>query len=329
MNIDTPPNFDIDFDEFTPSPNIPVDPPTDTPPPPDDVEEPMEGLNDYYEILRTQGVIRTPEDFEFDGTPAKFEEALTLTKQELYNEVAESLFDKLPEDFKPLLDYALKGGTSLDNFLSAYSPVEVNEKDLETVEGQRKILFTYYKETSNYTDDKIKRIVARLDDPDELEEEAKTTLTELADIKKEKQASLAVNAAKEAEQKQKDAQKHVDNLKAVITKADWLDDSRRTKVQSFFLNQLKVGDKVTTGFAHTINQILSSPEYSAQLADIIMDFDPSKGISTERFEKRVATKKAQSMKTLLQQTIYARKGGDGKIIKNKQDFDWEHFHTNS
>jgi len=330
--MNTDPNFDIDFDEFTPSfPDTPPEPisPDPTEEPAEETEEPMEGLKDYFEILKTQGVIRTPEDFEFDGTPAKFEEAITHTKEDLYNEIAEELFERLPDDFKPLLDYALKGGTSLQTFLSAHAPVEVTEKDLTTEEGQRKILFTYYKETSNYSDDKIKRIIARLDDPDELEEEAKTTLVELAEIKEEKRALLAKTAAEEAAEKQRQAEQKINAIKKSIDDADYLDDTRRNKVKSFFLNQLKIDGKPTTGFAHTINQILSSPQHAAQLADIIMEYDPKKGISLDRFEKRVNTKKTQSMKALLQQTIDARKGGDGKIVKSKQDFDWEQHFYNS
>lgn len=326
MSDPTTPNFDIDFDEF----HVPTPPPTDAPEDDaDDKDEPIEGLADYFEILKTQGVIRTPDDFEFDGTSAKFEEALLHTKEDLYNEIAETLFEKLPDDFKPLLDYALKGGTSLETFMSAHAPLNVTDKDLSTEEGQRKILFTYYKETSNYSDDKIKRIVARLDDPDELAEEAKATLAELAEIKKEKQDKLAENAAKEELERQKQAVQRVEAIKTSIDKAEWLEDTRRSKVKSFFLNQLKVGDKVTTGFSHTINQILSSPEFSAQLADIIMDFDPKKGISLERFEKRISSKKAQSMKTLLQQTINARTGEGGKVTKPKTDFDWEQHYYNS
>lgn len=326
-------NFDIEFDDFVLPPNTPQDDPTE-PVLPDstsaaDSDEPIEGLKDYFDILKTQGVIRTPDDFEFDGTTAKFEEAITHTKEDLYNEIAEELFEKLPDDFKPLLDYALKGGTSLQTFLSAHAPLEVSEKDLSTEEGQRKILFSYYKETSNYSDDKIKRIVARLDDPDELEEEAKATLEELAEIKEEKRTKLAEAAATEAANRQKQAEQKVNDIKKTIDTAEWLDDARRNKVKSFFLNQLKVEGKVTTGFAHTINQILSSPEHAAQLADIILEYDPKKGISLERFEKRINTKKTQSMKTLLQQTIDARTGGTGKVTKPKQDFDWEQHFYNS
>lgn len=55
----------------------------------DSTEDPVS--KEYYEFLKEYGVLATPEDFEFDGTPEKLKEALDLTRESLKETTAQSL----------------------------------------------------------------------------------------------------------------------------------------------------------------------------------------------------------------------------------------------
>lgn len=314
-------DFEIEFDTPPTPPQAPTDPEDS-----DDPKDPpiaSEELDEYFSLLKEQGVIRTPDDFKFDGTPEKFEEAISLTKQDIYNEVTDTLFNRLPEEFKPILDYALKGGTSIQDFISSTLPLEVSEKDLSSLEGQKKILRSYYKETSNYSDERIERLINRFDE-DELEDEAKTTLSELKDIKEEKKAALIKKAEEAEAEKIRKAKENAEIFAKTIDEAEFLEGSRRTKVKALFANQLKTDKGTTNGFLHTLNQILSNPTHTIQLADIMLDYNPTKGLSLDRLQKKAATQTAQSVKSLLEKAAESRKSG-GRVSKPKDDIDLEHF----
>lgn len=326
---------DFQFDEllkeasFNPAPV--VEPPTDITgvttedddivlgditPEPDQVEPAVEGQDDttddspltaYYEFLQEQEYLDLPEDFQFDGTPEKFQEALDLTKKATYDKTAQAFFEHLPDDFKPLLTYALKGGESVDDFIKLYSTQEFERLDPTKEEDQKAILFQYYKQqNANYDDAKIHRIIARLNE-DDLPEAAQESYNELLEQKAERQAQLIQKAEADNQARAEDNRQKVEALNKAIETTNLLDDNRRTKVKGFFFNRLTVnGGEPTTEFNHTIQQIFSNPEHQAQLADILLDYDPKKGLSTKRFEQKGATKETTKFKTLIETKLNSK-----------------------
>lgn len=107
----------------------------------DSTEDPV--AKEYYEFLKEYGVLSTPDDFEFDGTPEKLQQALDLTRESLKETTARSLWETLPEDFKPLLQYALAGGKSLDDYMEAYAQPDYTTLDLSNPDNQRRVMYDY------------------------------------------------------------------------------------------------------------------------------------------------------------------------------------------
>jgi hypothetical protein len=120
-------------------------------------------IENYVKFLQEYDLIDIPEDYEFTGDPEQLQTILEHTKQARPAKAIETIFERLPDDFKPLFDYALKGGTSLDEYLKVYNK-DIDNMSMDTPEDQKKILFTYYKETSPYSDEKINRLISHFND---------------------------------------------------------------------------------------------------------------------------------------------------------------------
>lgn len=298
----------------------------DNPTPPDDGASGEDSeLNGYYEFLKEYGVLATPEDFEFDGTPEKFKEALDATKQAAMMNAYEDLWGRLPEDFKPLLEYALSGGRSIDEFMESRVPIPFEELNLEDTDTQRLILYRYYKETSNYPDDKINRFINLLEKDGDLHTEAQDAYSTLLEIKQQRQTELLERQKKEAQQYEQAMAERTQALVNAIDQSAFIHPSRRNKVRTFFFNPVKTQQGETTAFNATISSILSNPEHQAQLADLLLDYDPEKGFTTDRFEKRVKSKATQSFQQLMHDKINPKTKVKGNSAKPQTDFDWDNF----
>lgn len=280
---------------------------TTTEPEPIEVEESEEDdrITSTYEFLKEAEFLDLPEDFQFDGTPEKFQEALEVSRKVVYEKTADAFFEALPEQFKPLLTYALKGGNSVDEYVKLYSTQAFEHLDPNKEDDQKAILFQHYKTTSNYDDAKIQRIIARLNE-DDLPEAATEAYNELLEMKTERQAQLIADAEKAKEQQIEESKRRVEELTKAIETTTLLDDTRRNKVKGFFHNRLRVGDVETTEFNYTVERIFNNPEHLAQLADLLTDYDPKKGISTKRIEQKGATKETTKFKTLLTEKLTSK-----------------------
>lgn len=268
-------------------------------------EEEDDRITSTFEFLKEAEFLDLPEDFTFDGTPEKFQEALELSKKVVYEKTADAFFEALPEQFKPLLSYALKGGNSVDEYVRLYSTQAFEHLDPNNPDDQKAILFQHYKTTSNYDDAKIQRIIARLNE-DDLPEAAQESYNELLEMKTERQAQLLEDAEKAKEQQVEQSKKRVEELTKAIETTPLLDDSRRNLIKGFFHNRLRVGEQETTEFNYTVERIFNNPEHLAQLADLLTGYDPKKGISTARLEQKGATKETTKFKTLLTEKLKSK-----------------------
>jgi len=136
----------------------------------EDDDIPIDG---YYNFLKEYGVLDVPEDFKFEGTPESMEEAMEVTKRNMTAKVSQAIWEHLPDDFKPLLEYGLNGGKSLQEYLRAYNTeVDLENIDLSEEVNQKAIIREYYKQTTPKNDEQIERMLTRLESMGGLDEEA-------------------------------------------------------------------------------------------------------------------------------------------------------------
>lgn len=326
----TTPSMLNDDKGFEDSPEITSD---ETEEPEDAPEAPREVLEDndpvvenYVKFLQENDLIEIPEDYDFQGTPDQIQEVFEYTKKTRSDKAIQSVFQQLPDDFKPLLEYALRGGTSLQDYMDTFSD-DLSNYGLDTEEDQKEILFKYYKETSPYPDDKIERLISRFNDEEELRLEAADAYQELLQIREEKKRELIVEAQAQREAYRADLEQKTISLNKAIEETTAIHPQRKNKVRAFFFDPIQTANSVTTGFNATIASILSNPEHQAQLADILLDYNHNNGFSSDRIERRVKTKATQDFKTLLKTKLDPKQAQRSSTSRAPQStsFNWEDY----
>ena len=174
-------------DPADPDPVDPTDPP-----------ETPEGIKEYYDFLVENNMLQPDEGYTFDGNSKSLSTALEQTNINMQKSVAMGLWEQLPEDFKPLLQYGLAGGTNVEEFLKTYrnGPVDIADADLDDPDTQDYILREYYKQTTSHSDEKIDKLISLLKNKGEVEytSEVYDAALELKDIQKSQREELTRQA---------------------------------------------------------------------------------------------------------------------------------------
>lgn len=290
-------------------------------------ETPDDTLMGYVDFLKQNNLVTIPEDLEFSGQPDQLQKIFEYTKETQAAAAVDKIFNALPEDFKPLLDYALRGGQSLTDFLDAYGRDPLESVDLTKAEDQRKIIAQHYKATSNYTDEKINRLVSLINDEDDLRIEAEDCYKELSVLREEEQKQLLLRTEQQVRDNELRVQEQTLALTRAVESTNTIHPQRKQKVRSFFFDPISVEGNTTTGFNYAVQSILSNPEHQAQLADILLEYDPAKGFSSERLEKRAKTRATESFQALLEKTLNPKQAQRASSSKtpNSTSLDWDNY----
>ena len=329
MNLD---DFMIpdDFDD-------PIEPPTDDLPEPSGDDDDIDtGLDDpksddgividddavkYFNFLKDNDVLVTDEDFEFTGSAEDIQAALHQTRNNLETKVKQQFWEALPENLKPLLEYTLAGGKDIDQFLSYSRPLDFDNIDLEDPISQKLIVKEQWKLTSNFSDEKIEKLINRLEESNSLREAAQEALLEIEEDRKNKQSRL-LQEAKTAEVEQaralEEQRKNIEQELASIQ-----EPKRQDRVKSFVLSPVRTEQGYTSEFNLALSNILSNPKHLVQLADILADYNSNNGFNFERLKKQFKSEAAKSFRELLDSKLTVPKSGSPTPSKSNEDFDWD------
>lgn len=354
-------NNDFDFDDLVKDwiENEPVDPatnddpepdpvddpePTETPDDPEPQEPPVEDDKDddadldaeeltaaqvSFELLKEFQVLSVEDNFEFDGKPETLKDLLEKTKENLREESAKSLWESLPEEFKPLLQYGLAGGKNIQSYLDAYTQPDYEQMDLSSEDNQRRVMFDYWKLTSNYSPEKINRMIDALDKAGDLETEALTTASELSEIIKERQEQLVADAKKQEEQEKMLIKQQTEKITKVIENLPNVEKTHKNRLQTFMFTPVKYEEGYSTQLNRTINQITSNPEHFVQLADLLAQYNPDKGFSFEKIKSQLKTESNIKFKDIIDKLDSKSKVKGSTSPRVKDDFDWDSWMQNS
>jgi len=345
-------NNDFDFDDLVKDwidaePVEPTEPPVEDPTTPDPVEEPKDSEEPEpditpdpepsseddgedeeftaaqvsFELLKEFEILPVDEKFEFDGKPETLKQLLTDAREKFREESAKSLWESLPEDFKPLLQYGLSGGKNIQSYLDAYTQPDYEQMDLSSEDNQRRVMFDYWKLTSNYSPEKINRMIDVLSKAGDLESEALTTASELADIIKERQQELVENAKKEEERTKQLVEEQTKKITTVIENLPNVEKSYKNRLQTFMFTPVKYEEGYSTQLNRAINQITSNPEHFVQLADLLAQYNPDKGFSFEKIKSQLKTDNNIKFKEIIDKLDSKSKVKGTSSQRVKDDFD--------
>lgn len=323
------PDNEPDPDDNDPDDPIdPVDPqdPDPADPNPQDPVTPVEGADDnkaYFDTLVETGYLVVSDDFEYDGTAEKLEEALKYSDEAKASAIKESIFGAIPDTAKPLIKHLAAGG-SVQDYLDVYSELNPSKVDLTSVYDQKRIVSEYFRQTTKFDETKIEKLINKMMDLDTLQEDAETYLEELKEMEDNRASSLATQTEEAKRQREQANVDYQNTLSNAIDKSTLIPVKRRQKVKDFFFKQVLHDNKKTSNYNKVINEVSSNPEHLAQLADILLDYDADKGFVMDRFERRGKNQANKSFKKTLNQKLDPKSKVTGKTSHSKtQQIDWE------
>ena len=205
------------------------------------------------------------------------------------------------------------------------SSLSLDELDVNKADHQKQIIKTFYKETTRHSDDKINRLIDALDE-DALKEEAIDALTSLKTYYAEEQEALAEEAKTAEQARKKEFEAFQNKIKESLST---IDEKRAKLAYNFILSPIKADDKYTTRLNYTLSSILKNPQHVVQLADLLLEYTPEKGITTTRIEQKVKTKATESLRTLVDKQLSSERAKSRKTATPpKQTFNWGNFLNN-
>lgn len=292
---------------------------------PDDkpIDEIDETAVSYFNFLKEYNVLNTDEDFEFDGSADAIERALNQTKNNTVKQVRDEIWNQLPDDFKPLLEYGLKGGTSLQDYLSTFKEVDYDELDIEDTISQKQLVKDYYKQYSNYSDEKIEKFINNLEKSEALKEAAEEALIDLKEYKETAKANFIANQEAIRLKEQQEIAAATAELEATLS--SYTQDTKRVeRLKHFIFSPIREANTTTTEFSKVLSNIEKNSTHLIQLADILADYNPNTGFSFERIKKQLKSESAKSFRELLDSKIQKSPiKGNEQRKRVDDELDWD------
>lgn len=175
----------------------------------------------YAKLLVEEGIAPNLDLEKFDGTP---EGLLKAIQNEIQLGIDTYKTQNLDPRVKWLQDN-LEQGIPLEELLAidkqAVQLDKISEEVLSSDEQlQKNIIQEYYKETTQFSEDYIKKAIDRLEATGELKDEATSMLTGLKQINQQKQVQLAEQSKLQAAQAKKQQEEVLNNFKTTLEKTD-------------------------------------------------------------------------------------------------------------
>jgi hypothetical protein len=321
---DTPPNDPVDPDtDPTPDPTPDPEPIPDSPTPkaPGNAD-PIPVEDDFFSTLKERGIIDVDDDFEYDGSDEALERALETTSTKKLEKAKEHILGSLPEDFKPLLEYALNGGNSLQKYLDTFAVPSLEDIDITDEAQQEHLLELYYKETSNYSEPKIRKLIDRLRASGDLAEAAEESLVELQEERNRKKEEFVETQRAEQAKQQEKIRESAANFKTAIDSYKTT-PARKEQIKGMF--QAPAGQ--APNFSVTFEKIKSNYDHLLQLTDLFIDYDEKKGFDFERLKRQTSSDGARGLRSILEQKTSGAKSktSGASVPANDENFNWEAF----
>jgi len=304
----------------------------DIPDAPDESDDEDSGsavdLKEFFTTLKDSNYLTVPEDFTFDGTTDSLAEAIDLTYESFKKSAQESLLNSLDEDSRLALKFALTYKKPIYSFYeeTEVEPFDFSTIDLDELENQQEVVRTYLKKTTAFSDNKIENQIKSLSQSGEIVSEAKEYLGELIAFQKKERQELNNKIEQQRQKDRDDLLKWKEDRVNIIKSYKDADDARKAKLKAFVVNEVYTdrSKAPVTELVQVLRMINNNPEHYVQLADVLMDYSPEKGIDYDRLTKRLNTKITSSLKDKLDDTAIVPKG---KQIRKKieEEFNWDEW----
>jgi hypothetical protein len=260
-------------------------------------------------------------DIDFTDKDSMIETFKTIISSEV-----EGYKEGLPQVIQDLVNNYEDGVPLMDLISIKSEQIMYNSIDASKLEDDRelckKIVENHYKETTRFSDERIRKEISKLEDLDELESTAKEGLEELKAIKVEEEEELkkeaAANKVKQAEQNKVLLKKVDDTIKAT---KEIIPGKKITEKE-----QKELYQSLTTAVEYRGNQAVTLAMKAREVDPIAFDMKLNYFIKQGLFEgkfdsvtKKVETAVTKNLEKQLEEAVKAKinKTGQAATLENK------------
>lgn len=289
-----------------------------------------QAVSALYDQLVSEGVIQVSKDFKFDGTAAGLDQALDQTFEQLSNSAKNTLIESLPAEVGLLVNYSLQTGGTIKDFMENQGVSNSLENlDIDDESNQEEVLRQFYKSTTKYSDDRIERLVSQARKSGDLSNEAQNAYRDLLNLEQENKNSLEQRLEEQKQRQLEAEKKERETFETIIENSENIDKVRKSRLRNFVVNKSrKRGESNhSTELKRTLTLLSQNPDHIIQLGDLLLDYNPQKGINLERLQDKTNSKRTKDTLSRLDKALdpTAKTSGGSTSFdrKKRKDFNWE------
>lgn len=264
-----------------------------------DVEVVDEDVVERFNSMKELGYFRhLPDDFEFDGSDAKIQEAFMLEQQGADQQAELRVVSQIQDPLvRELLEFGIQGGSGeqLKDYFLKQVEVEESKPVLNTVEDKESFITKWQKALGN-PDRIIKMVIEDAQDNeshDEMVEEASKFFSEKAKVEKQAQREAALKQHQARQQQQADYNR---KFMDVLNNTEYTKAKKSEIVSAFDSIPLKNGGSMVK-FQLQRAWIENNPQHFIQYLDILNRYHPEKGFDFSNFKQAVVTDATKEVKS--------------------------------
>lgn len=261
----------------------------------------------FFELLKADGVLQLPEEYEFGGELSDLRSAFEYQNNMYKQQVAENFLNSVPEQLKDIYEASLSGVEDINELLSLKRKQTYNY-DTTTLDSQRAIIKTDLQE-KGISDSVIDNIIQQFEKEGTIEAEA-TTIADANKAKAEDEIRKMKEAREQEQLRAKQEQEQLfnefyQNVSTTLASSQWSDNKKKEIETDLF----KVDSDGLNAVAKKINHIYGNPEALINFVDFLSYYDPEKGFDLAAF-KQIEEKESRKLKDKWEETL-TQSGGIG------------------
>jgi len=275
----------------------------------------------YFNLATSLGVLKVPEDFEFDedNPEESIQRAEEYTFMQNYKAAEEALFNEIQDPaIAKLVQHGIEGGKYADLkefFIAVEKEQDYSSLDLSSEENQVKIYKDYLNSTGKFSDNRINQLIDLLQEEDELGAEAQKAQEYFIQESQKKQEQLNKEAVQKRKQEDVVMRQRQQEFMSALAQTGYSKPQQQRILNSFSPVELDEGVQLRQ-FEKTLVDIQRNPQHFIEFLTLLNEYEPSKGFTFDRVEKQKETKATKAVLQKFKEAaahVSMNKGSRGSI----------------
>lgn len=273
-----------------------------TPPDEPETEEEEEEVSEEqaaFNLAKELGTIQVPDDFKFDGTEEKLQEAIEITRNAYKETVEEEFYSQFKDPaIADIIKHAEEGGqfSNIPQYIYLKKQEEDFSKiDIDNQENAKWLVENHLKALGNseYT---IKKVIEDAEIEDKLPELAKEGQEYFVKTINKQKENLESTSRDQRLAQEKEVKDWEDSFMTALNKSPYSQEKRKELINSF--GEVKIDEQISVPkYQYSFLTSQNNPEHFMQYLDFMNSYDPKEGF---KFTPKGKTKDTEKNQTLLE-----------------------------